>query len=177
MGAEFPPVARAFDAAEGDAGIGGGHPVDEDAAGLQVAGLGLVAGRQSVRMSWRPGRSTPSVSTRQRSPGASGVIVPVLYTVAGNLGRRRTHFATRTAFAVRNREELLAARDEFAESPSNVSTTDDGERRIAMVFAGQGTQWTGCGRGLYDADPVFRRAVDAVEDHWWTHSDVSLRDA
>ncbi|WP_428275582.1 SDR family NAD(P)-dependent oxidoreductase [Candidatus Palauibacter sp.] len=100
-----------------------------------------------------------------------------LYTVAGNLSRRRTHFATRTAFAVRNREELLASLDEFAESPSNVSTTDDDERRIAMVFAGQGTQWAGCGQGLYDADPVFRRAIDAVEDHWRTHSDISLRDA
>ncbi|MYC86719.1 MAG: SDR family NAD(P)-dependent oxidoreductase [Gemmatimonadales bacterium] len=100
-----------------------------------------------------------------------------LYTVAGNLSRRRTHFAARTAFAVRNREELLASLDEFAENPSNVSTTDDGERRIAMVFAGQGTQWAGCGRGLYDADPVFRRAIDAVEDHWRTHSDTSLRDA
>ena len=100
-----------------------------------------------------------------------------LYTLAGNLGRRRTHFATRTAFAVRGREELLASLDEFVQSPPQVATVDDRERRIAMVFAGQGTQWAGCGRGLYDADPVFRRVIDAVEDHWREHSSVSLRDA
>ena len=100
-----------------------------------------------------------------------------LYTLAGNLGRRRTHFGVRTAFAVHDRRELLASLDTFIESPPKVAPVEDGERRIAMVFAGQGTQWSGCGRGLYDADPVFRRVIDAVEDHWREHSDISLRDA
>ena len=35
----------------------------------------------------------------------------------------------------------------------------------------------GCGRALYDADPVFRRVVDAVEEEWRKHSGTSLRDA
>ena len=100
-----------------------------------------------------------------------------LYTLAGNLGRRRTRFAARTAFAVRDREELMAALDAFAEDPSPVATTEPGEKRLAMVFSGQGTQWAGCGRALYDADPVFRRVVDAVEEHWREHSEVSLRGA
>ena len=100
-----------------------------------------------------------------------------LYTLAGNLSRRRTHFAARTAFAVRSRNELVEALDAFAEDPAPVSTVEEGERRVAFVFAGQGTQWAGCGRGLYDAHPVFRRAVDAIEEHWRRHSDVSLREA
>ena len=54
---------------------------------------------------------------------------------------------------------------------------DEGERRVALVFAGQGTQWAGCGRELYGADPVFRRTVDAIEEHWREHSDISLREA
>ena len=99
------------------------------------------------------------------------------YTLAGNLSRRRTHFPVRTAFAVRDRAELAEALDAFVEDPSPVSTVDEGERRIAMVFSGQGTQWAGCGRDLYDADPVFRRAVDAIEAEWRTHSDASLREA
>ena len=100
-----------------------------------------------------------------------------LYTLAGNLSRRRTHFATRTAFAVRNHRELLASLDKFVQSPAKVTPVEDGERRVAMVFAGQGTQWAGCGRGLYNADPVFRKVIDAVENHWREHSDISLRDA
>ena len=100
-----------------------------------------------------------------------------LYTLAGNLSRRRTHFPTRTAFAVRNQKELIEALDAFENDPAPVATVGEGKPRLAMVFSGQGTQWAGCGRGLYDADPVFRRVIDAVEEHWREHSDVSLREA
>ena len=100
-----------------------------------------------------------------------------LYTLAGNLSRRRTHFAARTSFAVRTRKELIEALKSFESDPAPIATVDDGERRIAMVFSGQGTQWAGCGRALYDSDPVFRRVVDAIEEHWREHSDISLREA
>ena len=100
-----------------------------------------------------------------------------LYTLAGNLGRRRTHFATRTSFAVMNREDLTAALDAFVQDPAPVATVEDGHRRLAMVFSGQGTQWAGCGRELYDAEPVFRRTIDAIENHWRNHTDMSLRAA
>ena len=100
-----------------------------------------------------------------------------LYALAGNLARRRTHFAARTSFAVRSRQELTAALEAFAADPSPVQTVEDGETRVAMVFSGQGTQWAGCGRALYDADPVFSRAVDAIEARWREHSGVSLREA
>ncbi len=100
-----------------------------------------------------------------------------LYTLAGNLSRRRTHFAARTSFAVRSQKELIEALKSFEEDPTPITTTDEGGRRIAMVFSGQGTQWAGCGRVLYDADPVFRRVIDAIEEHWRKHSDISLREA
>ena len=100
-----------------------------------------------------------------------------LYALAGNLSRRRTHFAARTAFAVRSREELREALDAFAEEEAPIATAEEGERRLVMVFAGQGTQWAGCGRALYEAHPVFRRVVDAIEGHWRTHASTSLREA
>ena len=100
-----------------------------------------------------------------------------IHTLAGNLARRRTHFATRTSFAVRSRQELFDALDAFAPDPARIATVDEGTKRLAMVFSGQGTQWAGCGRGLYDADPVFRRAIDAIDEHWREYSDSSLRDA
>ena len=100
-----------------------------------------------------------------------------LYTLAGNLGRRRSHLPARAAFAVRDREQLARALDAFVEDPSPVSVAEGGERRVAMVFSGQGTQWAGCGGALYDADPVFRRVVDAVEREWRRHSPLSLRES
>ena len=100
-----------------------------------------------------------------------------LYTLAGNLGRRRSRFPARAAFAVRDRGELADALDAFVEDPPPAGTAEEGEPRVAMVFSGQGTQWAGCGRALYDADPVFRRVVDAVEEEWRSHSAISLREA
>ena len=100
-----------------------------------------------------------------------------LYTLAGNLSRRRTHFSARAAFVVHAQEDLVEALDAFEKDPAPVATVDEGERRLAMVFSGQGTQWAGCGRDLYDADPVFRRVIDAIEEHWREHSDISLREA
>ena len=100
-----------------------------------------------------------------------------LYTLAGNLSRRRTHFSTRAALAVLDLHELEEGLDAVAEERAPVATAEEGERRLAMVFSGQGTQWAGCGRALYDAEPVFRRAVDAIEAHWREHSGVSLREA
>ena len=100
-----------------------------------------------------------------------------LDTLAGNLGRRRTHFPARASFSVHSREDLVEALDWFVEDPAPVATVEEGDKRVAMVFSGQGTQWAGCGRGLYDADPVFRRAIDAVDEHWLEHSDMSLREA
>ena len=100
-----------------------------------------------------------------------------LYTLAGNLSRRRTHFPTRAALAVRDLQELEEGLDAVAEERAPVATVEEGEPRLTMVFAGQGTQWAGCGRALYDSDPVFRRVIDAIEGHWREHSDVSLREA
>ena len=100
-----------------------------------------------------------------------------LHTVAGNLARRRTHFPVRTSFAVRSLKELSTGLAGFVADPSPISTVEEGRRSVAMVFSGQGTQWPGCGRALYNADPVFRRAVDAIEAHWREHSNISLREA
>ena len=100
-----------------------------------------------------------------------------LYTIAGNLSRRRTHFATRTSFAVRNRKHLIEALGSFVKDATPVATPEEGEKRVAMVFSGQGTQWAGCGRELYATDLVFRRVIDAIEEIWLEHSEISLRNA
>ncbi len=171
------------------------HPV---VVGINSFGFGGANGHCVVR-EYRPGQ--PRVWSVPPAPGA-GFMIPLsartsgaleksaeqlgktlagqkldLYTLAGNLSRRRTHFAARTSFAVRTQPELIEALKGFAEDPTPVATVDEGERRIAMVFSGQGTQWAGCGRALYDADPVFRRVIDTIEEHWREHSDISLREA
>ncbi len=102
---------------------------------------------------------------------------PDLYTLAGSLSRRRTHFAVRAAFAVRSLPELAGALKDFAEADNAGMAAEEGERRIAMVFSGQGTQWAGCGSELYKSHPVFRRVIDAIEKEWQHYTTTSLREA
>ena len=99
-----------------------------------------------------------------------------LYALAGNLSRRRTHFAARTSFVAQNVPELTEALDAFVEEEAPIVSVEEGERRLVMIFAGQGTQWAGCGRALYEAHPVFRRTIDAIEGHWREHAKTSLRE-
>ena len=73
---------------------------------------------------------------------------------------RRTHHDHRLA-VVGGDAETLADRLEarLEESPAAVS----GDAGLPVfVFTGQGTQWAGMGRELLQAEPVFRRAVEAV---------------
>lgn len=99
-----------------------------------------------------------------------------LYTLAGNLSCRRTHFAARTSFAVHNREDLVEALEAFAVDAAPVTVAEEGDKRVAMVFSGQGTQWSGCGRALYDTNAVFRRVIDTIDELWLQHAEVSLRE-
>jgi len=102
-----------------------------------------------------------------------------LYTLAANLAKRRTHFAVRSAFSALSHDELLDKLRDFEQHCDPDITVNQPliEPKIAMVFAGQGTQWAGCGRKLYDTQPVFRRVVDAIEEHWLENADFSLRQA
>ncbi|WP_410674158.1 SDR family NAD(P)-dependent oxidoreductase [Amycolatopsis sp. cmx-4-68] len=81
----------------------------------------------------------------------------VLYT----LGTGRSPLRHRMPLTAPGRDDLLA--ELAALSIDDVVAA--GEPRTAFVFTGQGAQRLGMGRGLYEAFPVFARALDEVCDH------------
>ena len=100
-----------------------------------------------------------------------------LYTLAGNLSRRRTHDHARIAFSALTVEELQTKFEAFLEQDTPLMKyATDGPKRVAFVFTGQGTQWAGCGKILYDTNPVFKRVIDTIEDLWRQYSSTSLRE-
>ncbi|HEX7185753.1 MAG TPA: amino acid adenylation domain-containing protein [Thermoanaerobaculia bacterium] len=70
--------------------------------------------------------------------------------------------------------DLLATRD-----PERVHTAveEARERPVAFLFSGQGAQYPGMGRGLYEAEPVFREEIDRAADLLLPHLGFDLRDA
>ena len=69
----------------------------------------------------------------------------------------RAQFEWRAAFVAATIEEL---RKKLSENSSKTEVTDTDGVRPAFLFSGQGSQYPGMGRQLYDTQPVFRKALD-----------------
>jgi acyl transferase domain-containing protein len=78
----------------------------------------------------------------------------------------RTHFAHRLAIVCRNREELLAAlaREKLKVESEKFSMNSRRRPHIVLQFTGQGAQYAGMGRPLYEQYPVFRQALDQCDE-------------
>ncbi|HEY2738545.1 MAG TPA: beta-ketoacyl synthase N-terminal-like domain-containing protein, partial [Thermoanaerobaculia bacterium] len=71
--------------------------------------------------------------------------------------------------------EALAGRDPERVLSGHSSSGERGERPVAFLFAGQGTQYVNMGRDLYDSEPVFRREIDLCADLLAPHLGLDLR--
>ena len=72
------------------------------------------------------------------------------------VGRRRQEI--RTAFVTSSIDDL---RSQLANLAPVLNGPDSS--RVAFLFSGQGTQYPGMGRDLYDSEPVFRSTIDRID--------------
>jgi acyl transferase domain-containing protein/acyl carrier protein len=93
--------------------------------------------------------------------------------------RGRYPFIHRLAVTGDSREQLRARLAAFAAGEDPPHVTRDRVRhkappKVAFLFSGQGSQYAGAGRTLYETEPVFRRALDRCEELLRPHLDVPL---
>ncbi|MEU4205979.1 type I polyketide synthase [Streptomyces sp. NPDC026294] len=125
-------------------------------AALADAGAWVVSGRTAEALSAQAGRLREWVSAR---PGLGAA------DVAWSLAATRSAFEHRAVVLGTERGALLDGVHSLAagtSSPVVVSGVARADVRVGLIFAGQGAQWAGMGRGLYAGSAVFAEVFDRV---------------
>ena len=159
----------------------------EDAASRRgpaaAAGSGRCAAGAARRFSILPlSARTPAalvqVADRYRS-WLSAHPEATLADVCFTAGAGRSHFEHRAALVVNSREsaiELLGALADDRPAPGLVRGECHDPPKTAWLFTGQGSQYAGMARELFDTEPVFAETVnrcaaavaDVLEKPCWT---------
>ncbi|MCC6498806.1 MAG: amino acid adenylation domain-containing protein [Anaerolineales bacterium] len=77
----------------------------------------------------------------------------------------RSHFEHRLAIQASAKDELLKGLDDFLNDVDSLlistgQTKPSAQPKIAFLFTGQGSQYVGMGKQLYETQPVFRATLD-----------------
>ncbi|MEV6423777.1 type I polyketide synthase [Streptomyces sp. NPDC051662] len=180
---EWPDTGRARRAAVSSFGVSGTNAhlileqapapeVESSESGGEVSGPvpWVVSGRGETALRAQARRLLERVVER---PGLSPA------DVAFSLTGTRSAFEQRAVVLGSDREGLLAGLRSVAEGAPGagvVSGRASADGGVVFVFPGQGSQWVGMGRELWDASPVFAESMVACERALSPHVDWSLRD-
>ncbi|HLZ56292.1 MAG TPA: type I polyketide synthase, partial [Ktedonosporobacter sp.] len=91
---------------------------------------------------------------------------PPLRDLCSTAGHCRSHYAERLGLVVQSHADLQDQLARFLRTETiPTGNQAEGEKPI-FVFSGNGSQWAGMGRGLYQHHPLFRSVVDLCECFW-----------
>ncbi|MFN7557105.1 MupA/Atu3671 family FMN-dependent luciferase-like monooxygenase, partial [Microcystis sp.] len=90
---------------------------------------------------------------------------------------RRSHFNHRLGVVARDRLEMLQKLENFSNQgrmrePKSINKKK--KPKIVFLFAGQGSQYVGMGRQLYETQPIFRQTLDRCAEILRPHLDQPL---
>ncbi|GIF09452.1 hypothetical protein Asi03nite_69900 [Actinoplanes siamensis] len=184
-GREWNPAAAPRRAAVSSFGVSGtnAHVILEEAPAPEAGATGPDAGVPGGLVSWavsaRSGAALAQQAARLHDFVAADPDAD-LTGIGASLLAHRSRFEHRAVVLGRDRDELLralAAVRDGADSPAAVSGVAGNPGGVVFLFPGQGSQWAGMGRQLYDSFPVFARSIDecaAALSEWvdWSLLDV-----
>lgn len=117
------------------------------------------AGPQTLVLSARS-QTALTESAANLADALEAETAPVLSDVAHTLLQGRSSFRHRRFVVV---EDLKEAAQELRRA-SRGTLHDGGNRRVAFMFSGQGSQHAGMGYGLYELNPNYREAFDTCAE-------------
>ncbi len=84
-----------------------------------------------------------------------------LADLAWTAGIGRHHFAYRTGLTFTGTDDLLVSLEEVENGSRSIGCGS--ASRVGFLFTGQGSQWSGMGRYLYESEPVVRSVLDRCD--------------
>ncbi len=99
---------------------------------------------------------------------------PLLSDASWTAGVGRSHFDHRAGVVFHDAGSLRERLSELAESDAGVEPRETG--KVAFVYTGQGSQWVGMGKALYETEPVARAVMDRCEEVFRDVRGASLLD-
>lgn len=93
---------------------------------------------------------------------------PRLVDIVHTASARRTHYLHRLSIVGNTKDELATQLAAFVEGnkPTGVAEgqSTPARAKVVFVFSGQGAQWLGMGRQLYESDASFRSVIDTCDN-------------
>ena len=138
-------------------------PPAEDGPGARETRLLPLSGKSEGALRESAGRYLSWLDERgEELASQSAAPEPLLSDMAWTAAVGRSHFTHRAGLifddAARLRERLNALAEGV--DPPEPGTA----ARVAFLFTGQGSQWVGMGRDLYESEPVARAVLDRCEE-------------
>jgi len=99
---------------------------------------------------------------------------PLLADTAWTASVGRSHFEHRAGLVFRDAGSLRDGLRNLAQTTDRPSPA--APHKVAFVYTGQGSQWIGMGKDLYQTEPVVRAVLDRCEAVFRTERGVSLLD-
>ncbi|MFI8861328.1 SDR family NAD(P)-dependent oxidoreductase [Streptomyces prasinus] len=116
----------------------------------------LLSGRTEAALREQAGRWADWLENHEQVPLADVAVTAALH---------RTHFDTRAAVLAASADDAVAGLRALGDGSSHAALVRGevtGDAGLGVLFTGQGSQYGGMGRRLYDAFPAYRAAFDAV---------------
>ncbi len=102
-----------------------------------------------------------------------------LLNLVKNISIRKADLSFRTAIIFENKEDIIDALKKIIDGKSAdniISGYNEEKKRTAFVFPGQGAQWRGMGRALYQSEPAFRKSIDKFSTACEKYTSWSVKD-
>ena len=152
----------------------GDLPLPEE--GLRTRGTRLLplSGKAEGALRELAGHYLSWLDERAGALSAEGAAEAMLADMAWTAGVGRSHFDYRAGVVFRDAASLrdgLKTLADGGERPEPVAAT-----KVVFAYTGQGSQWVGMGRALYESEPVVRAVLDRCDAVLREEEDASLLD-